>query len=569
MKTEAVVQRSKGNSRAFLLDRMPKNSVCAEIGVFRGDFSAQIIKVVSPSILHLIDPWTFQPAEAYKNAWYGGQKGRDQNHLDSIYRFVNSRFAGEIRSGLVRIHRVPSGEACLQFDDEYFDWVYIDGDHRYEFVKQDFESFFPKVKTGGFIAGDDYHRPGWWNDGVRKAVDEFRSNHPCDVVLIESNQFLLTKLPLHADRDSTPCHTDARLCDTTLSGPAFSMRDNATDGFAALEDPNQRKPCKDSPLDRGITPTTISTPVFVLAAPRSFSGLVSAMLGSHPQTYALPATHLFSAETMADWWVMCSHARFKMADGLLRAVAELYFGEQTDSAIEAATGWLRRRSQFTTGLIFEAFADRVRPLRLVEKSPTLVSDRKSLHRVLGMFPNAKFIHVVQHPRAYGESLMRDIQEAANYGAVPYWMLHLASFSTPSAIGDGTPYKGLDPQGAWYALNSNVCEFFRRVPEDQKVVVRGEELLAAPGPALRRIAGWMGLGTDDELVEGMRHPERSPYASVGPSSARYGNENYPPPSPESGSERVDAYNLEDPISWRSDGQEFLPKVKELALHLGYE
>ena len=43
--------------RKFLLEMMPKNSVCAEIGVNQGQFSKEILEVVQPKKLHLIDPW--------------------------------------------------------------------------------------------------------------------------------------------------------------------------------------------------------------------------------------------------------------------------------------------------------------------------------------------------------------------------------------------------------------------------------------------------------------------------------------------------------------------------------
>ena len=59
--------------------------------------------------------------------------------------------------------------------DESLDWVYIDANHRYEYVKENLEIWTPKVKKGGICAGHDYDNPksqgkGW---NVKKAVDEF------------------------------------------------------------------------------------------------------------------------------------------------------------------------------------------------------------------------------------------------------------------------------------------------------------------------------------------------------------------------------------------------------------
>src|SRR5919109_4550343 len=77
----------------------------------------------------------------------------------------------------------------------------------------------------------------------------------------------------------------------------------------------------------------IADPVFVLAPPRSFTSVVGTMLGQHPQLYGLPETHLFGCATMAKWWDVCEDQTFPRAHGLLRAVAELFFGGQTDRTV--------------------------------------------------------------------------------------------------------------------------------------------------------------------------------------------------------------------------------------------
>ena len=59
-------------------------------------------------------------------------------------------------AGIVRMLPVPSLTAAAMFADESVDFVYIDGAHEYEPLKADIAAWFPKVKTGGIIAGDDY-----------------------------------------------------------------------------------------------------------------------------------------------------------------------------------------------------------------------------------------------------------------------------------------------------------------------------------------------------------------------------------------------------------------------------
>lgn len=69
--------------------------------------------------------------------------------------------------------KLPSLQASTLFQDEVFDFIFIDGNHFYKEVRADILAWYPKVKNGGFFSGHDYLRyekeRGW---GVKKAVDE-------------------------------------------------------------------------------------------------------------------------------------------------------------------------------------------------------------------------------------------------------------------------------------------------------------------------------------------------------------------------------------------------------------
>ena len=187
-----LIQRSN-DSRKFVLDMLPKCSIGMEIGVHKGDFSQDILMIVFPKELHLVDPWKHETSAAYKDAWYGGQVKNGQVEMDERYMNVCSKFTQEVRSGQVSIHRGFSTEILSQFPDEYFDWVYIDGNHYYEYVKRDIELSFRKTKIGGFITGDDYTDEGWWEGGVKKAVDQFATHSSVHLVEIRNGQFIIQK----------------------------------------------------------------------------------------------------------------------------------------------------------------------------------------------------------------------------------------------------------------------------------------------------------------------------------------------------------------------------------------
>lgn len=76
------------------------------------------------------------------------------------------------------------------FGKEYFDWVYIDADHSYASVLEDLQHWYPQVKKGGFLCGDDY---GWSHPltaGPQPAVDEFVALHDLKVE-VKEQQFVI------------------------------------------------------------------------------------------------------------------------------------------------------------------------------------------------------------------------------------------------------------------------------------------------------------------------------------------------------------------------------------------
>lgn len=67
-------------------------------------------------------------------------------------------------------------EASKDFEDNYFDFIYIDAWHSYESVKEDLNHWWPKLKVGGLMCGDDYMDfdcPGECRFGIIQAVEEF------------------------------------------------------------------------------------------------------------------------------------------------------------------------------------------------------------------------------------------------------------------------------------------------------------------------------------------------------------------------------------------------------------
>jgi hypothetical protein len=314
----------------------------------------------------------------------------------------------------------------------------------------------------------------------------------------------------------------------------------------------------------------MSSPLFILSAPRSFTSVVCAMLGQHPDMYGLLETGLFNAGTMEAWWETARPA------GLLRCVAELFFCDQSDEAVRCARAWLKRRLNFSTAYIFELIAERVAPRIPVDKTPAMAFDLEAMYRTNEMFPNARYLHLLRHPRGQCESVMNHglRMAAEQHTPPPRWLRHLAPIGGV-AVPEAVPNRDLrrdpvlrDPQWGWYTLHNNIIEFLESVPRDRKITIRGEDLLANPDEELSAIVNWLGLSDAPESIEEMKHPERGPFSFVGPPSARFGTSRYFLQQPELRTDRAAPLSLEGPLAWREDGGEFAPRVKRLARYFGY-
>ena len=158
LQTQHIKNMKTLPNREALLDLMPKDSVCAEIGVNAGKFSSKILDIVKPKKLYLIDLWA-----------------TDVYTTEKMHE-IERKFSKEIASGVVEIIRGKSYEVLEKFENEMFDWLYIDTDHQYETTRKELEKCRTKVKQSGIIAGHDYAMGSWnhWNRyGVIEAVNEF------------------------------------------------------------------------------------------------------------------------------------------------------------------------------------------------------------------------------------------------------------------------------------------------------------------------------------------------------------------------------------------------------------
>lgn len=161
----------------FIDTWVPKQSIGAEIGVHKGQFSRELMQVAQPSLLHLIDPW-YMLGKEWK--WAQGERSTVLA-LCGVLR----RFEDDLVSGRVKLHVGFSWEVLSGFPDAYFDWVYLDSSHAYEHTMRELAILALKVKPEGIITGDDW-RPDA-HPGLIRAVRDFVAREPFDLLHASEN----------------------------------------------------------------------------------------------------------------------------------------------------------------------------------------------------------------------------------------------------------------------------------------------------------------------------------------------------------------------------------------------
>jgi hypothetical protein len=278
------------------------------------------------------------------------------------------------------------------------------------------------------------------------------------------------------------------------------------------------------------------------------------MLGQHPQMYGLPETHLFTSQTMEEWWA--SHHGSDRTDGLSRAVAQIMFRSQTEATIRLARQWLRRPHRSTADVLRD-LARKLSPLMLVEKTPQASERIDHLSRIDAQFPGARFLHLLRHP--LGHVLSRLERRLKNLQKITPGM---------DLVRVAERFGGADPQMLWHRCNSNILSFLDGVSPDRQMRMRGEDLLGDPDRYLRDIAVWLNLRSDSEAIEAMKHPERSPFACFGPPNAPMGGDENFFRQPALRPIRPATQGLDGPVPWRQDGKGFRPVIRDLAQRFGY-
>lgn len=135
------------NDLPAFLNGLGLTGLGVEMGVSRGEFSQFLLENWSGRRLFLVDAWRYFCGEINVN-------NPDHNgHLDCLAETFRRVYPYGSRAIIIRDLSIMAADL---FANESLDFVYLDGGHDYQNVKQDLEAWYPKVKRGGLFAGHDY-----------------------------------------------------------------------------------------------------------------------------------------------------------------------------------------------------------------------------------------------------------------------------------------------------------------------------------------------------------------------------------------------------------------------------
>lgn len=158
--------RGNSNNLEKLIKELPYDIIMAEVGCYAGESSLIFMSSNKIKKFYAIDPWSKIFNGDIKN-----KTVKEINTINSVYNLMD--FAEECFD----IRMKPYNNVIkmkMTFDEAFdklpnLDFIYIDANHDYEFVLNDINIAKKIVKSGGIIAGHDYHHT---YPGVIKAVGE-------------------------------------------------------------------------------------------------------------------------------------------------------------------------------------------------------------------------------------------------------------------------------------------------------------------------------------------------------------------------------------------------------------
>jgi predicted O-methyltransferase YrrM len=183
--SKKIISNDYFSSHAFyfydLLIKLPKNFKYLEIGSYEGNSALYVSTNFPESNVTCVDLW--EGVEEYE--------GKD-------FSVIEKNFDSNLQ-GLNNINKIKSTSDNFFIKNKImFDFIYIDGNHKFDYVFRDCENAWRFLNKGGFLVCDDYI----WNyykellDNPCYAINSFikKKNREIKVLSVTNSQIFIKKM---------------------------------------------------------------------------------------------------------------------------------------------------------------------------------------------------------------------------------------------------------------------------------------------------------------------------------------------------------------------------------------
>jgi len=183
--SKKIISNDYFSANAFyfydLLIKLPKNFKYLEIGSYEGNSALYVSTNFPESNVTCVDLW--EGVEEYE--------GKDFSIIEKNFDFN--------LKGLNNINKIKSTSDIFFIKNKIiFDFIYIDGNHKFDYVFRDCENAWRFLNKGGFLVCDDYI----WNyykellDNPCCAINSFikKKNQEIKVLSVTNSQIFIKKI---------------------------------------------------------------------------------------------------------------------------------------------------------------------------------------------------------------------------------------------------------------------------------------------------------------------------------------------------------------------------------------
>jgi hypothetical protein len=181
--SKKIISNDYFSSSAFyfynLLKKLPKNFKYLEIGSYEGNSALYVSTNFPNSNITCVDLW--EDVEEYK--------GKDFNIIEKNFD-LNLK-------GLSNINKIKSTSDDFFIKNTImYDFIYIDGNHKFDYVLRDCENALRFLNNDGFLVCDDYIWD-YYNDIKLNpcfAVNKFLKKNKVKILLVSNSQIFFQKI---------------------------------------------------------------------------------------------------------------------------------------------------------------------------------------------------------------------------------------------------------------------------------------------------------------------------------------------------------------------------------------